>query len=224
MAQQINLHTPILLKERRYFSAQAMAVALGAFLIGLVALGAVLARQADAVQAELERSRVAMQADRARLAAALGPAAAASGVDAEAALKQELARLQADTAAAAARREALNAGLVQDGRSHSALLRLVARTLPASAWLQDIRLDGQAVALQGRTLEPAALHTWIRHLEAEPLLAQRPLAALKLQQADGPAPGAGPAASAPPGPPPTWQFTLVNGQLADDPAAKGAPR
>lgn len=217
MAQQINLHTPILLKEKRYFSAQAMAVALGAFLLGLAGLGAVLARQADAVQAELERSRTAMQADRSRLAAALGPAASAAG-EAEAALKQELARLQADLAQAQAQREALDAGRVHDGRSHSALLRLVARTLPENAWLHELRLDGRSVALQGRTLEPAALHGWIRTLEEEPLLADRPLAALKLQQVDTAASAALPA----------WQFTLVNGTPADAPAdaadRKGAAR
>ena len=38
MPQQINLCTPILLTQKRYFSAQTMAIALGAFLV----LGAAL--------------------------------------------------------------------------------------------------------------------------------------------------------------------------------------
>ena len=38
MAQQINLSTPILLAQKRYFSANTMAIGLGAFLV----LGGVL--------------------------------------------------------------------------------------------------------------------------------------------------------------------------------------
>jgi Tfp pilus assembly protein PilN len=212
MAQQINLYTPILLKERRYFSAQAMAVALGAFAAGLAVLGAVLAHQAGAVQAELEHSRTALQADRTRLAAALGPQRAASGAPGEAAaaaLRQEAEALHGEIATLRERHAQLARGLVRDGHSHSALLRLVARTLPASAWLHDIRIEGPALTLEGRTLAPAALNPWLAALAGEPLLAGRPLTALRVAQQSAPPDGAAP----------TWQFTLVNGEAP----ATGAP-
>lgn len=199
MSQQINLYTPILLTQRRYFSARAMAAALAVFVLGLAGLGALLGHQADQLQAELEATRRATQADRERLAVALGQAPSALG---DAALQQELDGLRAEADRLERQRDTLGAGLVRAGRSHSAALRLLARTLPATAWLRDVRLDGATVMLTGYTLEPAALHGWITALQSEPLLDGRALRSLKVQQQ-----AAGESATART----VWQFSLENG-------------
>lgn len=200
MPQQINLYTPVLLTQRRTFSAQAMAVAAGVFAVGLAALGATLAWRADEAQAGLEAARRSAQADRERLAAALGKAPKDGGTDA---LQQELDGLRAEARRLARQRDALAAGLVREGRSHSAVLRSLSRTVPAAVWLREVRVDAGTLALTGYTLDPAVLHGWIGTLQNEPALGGRPLKAIKVQQQ--------PADAAADGSAPAWLFTLDNG-------------
>lgn len=97
----------------------------------------------------------------------------------------------------------LQRGLLVQGAGHSARLSLLAKTIPASVWLTQVKLDTHTFELTGATLEPAALHTWLETLAAEPLLKNQNLNAIKLERISANSPLAARTGIAP-----IWQFTL----------------
>jgi Tfp pilus assembly protein PilN len=192
MPQQINLFSPILLTQPRHFSARTLVQALALVALGTTALcawtttqNAALGRELQAISQQHDTERQALQR-----AIAANPGAAAS----TASLEQSLQSLQRRLGEHEQTRAELMRGRIVDGRSHSARLRLVARTVPASAWLDEIAMHGESLSLSGRTLDPSALKPWIAALADEPLLAGQSLTALKVEQAGD-----------------DWRFTLTQG-------------
>lgn len=195
MAQQINLCTPILLTQKRYFSAHTMAVALGVFAI----LGALLfgvwtwnlnkgreafaqtstaqARELESLKSAIERSRAA--------AAPVDPAL--------------VAQLQAQRNNLTQReklRQALKEGMFRPGWGHSDRLTWVARSIPAPVWVTEIKMDGSRFEVSGFTLEPSALNDWVEQLAASPLMQGLRLSTVRVENTDGAAAVRAPAASA----------------------------
>lgn len=206
--QQINLHTPVLMKQRALFSAQAMAAALAVFVIGVAALGLWLAHATQAARGELDATGRGLETERAQLNAAL----AARPVQTLQALRDELQQLQAELKRQRERLAELRSGLLESGRGNAALLRLLAQSLPEPAWITEVRVAEGRIELGGETLDPAVLRPWIERLDAEPLFAGRPLAALRVEQRKGE-----------PGLAERWGFTLVNGTPARASLASAAP-
>ncbi len=178
MPQQINLLTPILLAPKRYFSAVAMLQATGLLLLAGLALGLWL-RHADArAQAEHEAllgqfaaERQALLVARAGLPVPTDPAAVGQQLD---------ALLNAN----AERQHLLQAvsGAAPEGRRHSDLLALLARSLPESAWLSELRWSGARLELVGGTLDTAGLRPWLAQLASHPLLKGQVLSALRVER------------------------------------------
>lgn len=214
MPQQINLCTPILLTQKRYFSAHTMAIALGVFLV----LGGALCgtwvwnldhagesfQQSLATHAgELESLQNAIQRSKAN-AAPVDPAL--------------LAQLQTRRNAVAQRvkvKEALTEGMFLPGWGHSDRLTWVARSIPAPVWITEIRMDATRFEVTGFTLEPAALNDWVDKLSTSPLMQGLKLATVKVENTSmtaNPAPiAAVSAASAPVAPArAVWSFNLVS--------------
>jgi Tfp pilus assembly protein PilN len=181
MPQQINLYRPILLTQPRHFSARTLVQALALLTLGIAVLCAWTAVQNAALGRALQATSRQQDAERQALqrAIAANPGAAAS----TASLEQGLQSLQRRLAEREQALAELMRGRIVDGRSHSARLRLIARTVPASAWLDEIAMQGDALSLSGRTLDPSALKPWIAALAGEPLLAGQSLTALKVDQA-----------------------------------------
>lgn len=216
MAQQINLCTPILLTQKRYFSAQTMLQALAVFLL----LGGALCgywvwslntasegfKKTLATQAqELESLQVAIKQGK----AGTGPL--------EAALAKELQGDKLDMQQRQSLLEALQRGLFRPGWGHAARLQLVAQSIPSQVWVTDLSADDNQLALTGFTLEPAALNDWVGKLAASPLLEGQRLSTVKVEHASAAvlktlgaaaAPGAAsaPAAEARP----MWSFSLIS--------------
>jgi Tfp pilus assembly protein PilN len=206
MPQQINLYNPILLAPRRHFSARAMAQALGLLAAVLVGASTWLSASNATLRRDVQASAQAQAAERDRLVQALAARPAASGV----ALEQELAQLQQGLAQRRRVLDELDRGRIVDGRSHAAMLRLVAQTVPAAAWITELRLVDGRLELTGLTLQPDALRPWLVRLADDPLTAGQQLAAVKLERARP----AGASTTVP-----TWSFQLVSGT----PASGGAP-
>ena len=181
MPQQINLFSPILLTQPRHFSARTLVQALALLSLGIAALCAWTVVQNTALGRELQSTSQQHAAERQTLqrAIAANPGAAASTTS----LEQDLQSLQRRLAEREQTLAELMRGRIVDGRSHSARLRLIARTVPASAWLDEIAIHGESLSLSGRTLDPSALKPWIAALADEPLLAGQSLTALKVDQA-----------------------------------------
>ena len=219
MPQQINLCTPILLTQKRYFSAQTMAQALAVFaLLG----GALCAYWVWSLNSASEGFKLTL-ATQAQELASLQVAIQQGKVSTaplEAALAQQLQGHKLDLQQRQTLMEALQRGLFRPGWGHAARLQLVARSIPAQVWVTDLMADDNQLRLTGFTLEPAALNDWASRLAASPLLQGQQLSTLKVEQAsvavlktlgNTPMPAvsaASPATAAVPRP--MWSFTLVS--------------
>ena len=182
MAQQINLCTPILLTQKRYFSAQAMVVALTVFVVlggGLAALwGWGLRRASDALSSTLSSQTRELQT----LQTALAQRRAAASSAPEQALLRELQARRQELAARERLFDDLQHGLMRPGWGHSARLAMVAQSIPDNVWVSELGVDSDQMLIAGYTLEPAALNTWTTRLAANPLLQGQQLASIKVEQ------------------------------------------
>jgi len=211
MAQQINLYRPILLSTKRYFSALAMAQALAAMAVGAAALCAWTVLQTRALRNDLQATERSNTTEKQLLinAIALNPALGTNTT----ALEQNLKALAQATAQRRQTLAELTRGTVSEGRSHSAMLRLVASTVPPPVWLTEVSLAAGRLEISGMTLEPAALRPWIAQLSADPQLAGQQLATVHVERANPLAPGAVRPAGAPAlgSRLEAWAFTLGSG-------------
>ena len=198
MPQQINLSTPVLLTQKRYFSAQTMLVSLGVFLLlgGAMAVYGVwsLRGATQVLQAGLASQEPELLMLRANAATAK---ASDSGSDQGLAAQVQSARahLLERTKVLAG----LQLGLLAPGRGHSTRLQLVAQTIPAQAWVTGVRTEAHRLEVSGFTQEPAVLNDWVAKLAQSPVLAGQQLARVHVERAP-PAPGG----SA------VWSFRLVS--------------
>jgi len=222
MPQQINLCTPIFLTQKRYFSAQTMASALGVFVL----LGGILSgywawtlkslsegyhQSVSANQREITRLQAAIRLNR------------ENSAPADAALVQELQTRQSELERRQALLAELKRGLLRDGQGHAARLQLVARSIPPQAWVTTIKADEQSLELGGYTLEPAALNGWMERLGQSPLLQGQQLSVVKVERVatDGRGPGAAPApVLARAAGVPLWAYTLVTAAAPTTTGAK----
>ncbi len=221
MPQQINLCTPIFLTQKRYFSAQTMASALGVFVL----LGGVLSGYwtwtLKSLSEGYQQSVSANQREIARLQAAIR-LNKENSAPADAALVQELQARQGELERRQALLAELKRGLLRDGQGHAARLQLVARSIPPQAWVTTIKANEQSLELGGYTLEPAALNGWMERLAQSPLLQGQQLSVVKVERVatDGRGPGTAPApVLARAAGVPLWAYTLVTAAV---PATVGA--
>ena len=214
MAQQINLCTPILLTEKRYFSALTMVQALAVFLIlggGLCAawvwnlnnasLGFTdtMAKQAteiESLQAAIARSR-------------------ANAAPVDATLLQQIQDRRNALAARGQLLAALRDGVMAPGFAHSDRLRWVAGSIPEPVWVTSVKMDDGKFEVAGYTLEPAALNQWVAKLSASPLMSSLRLTQVKVENTsqmttttDKPVTAGQP----------TWSFSLVSAEPPAPPA------
>lgn len=221
MPQQINLCTPIFLTQKRYFSAQTMASALGVFVLLGGILSGYWAWTLKSLSEGYQQSVSANQREITRLQAAIR-LNRENSAPADAALVQELQARQGELELRQALLAELKRGLLRDGQGHAARLQLVARSIPPQAWVTTIKANEQSLELGGYTLEPAALNGWMERLAQSPLLQGQQLSVVKVERVatDGRGPGAAPApVLARAAGVPLWSYTLVT---AAAPATTGA--
>jgi Tfp pilus assembly protein PilN len=231
MPQQINLCTPIFLTQKRYFSANTMAQAMGVFLLLGGSLSAYWTWSLKQVSAGYQQSVTTNQREIDRLQAAI-KVSKASTAPADAALVQELKQSRDALQHREQLLDELRRGLAREGWGHSARLQLVAQSIPPQAWVTEIKADDTRLELSGFTLEPAALNVWMARLAASPLLQGQQLATIKVERAvtelrnaagaPAVAPGAVTAARA--AGPAVWSFTLVSAVAAPPAAAASGAR
>ena len=182
MPQQINLCTPILLTQKRYFSAQTMVQALAVFVVlggGLCAYWVwSLNTASDGFKVTLATQ--ARELESLQVATAQGKARAAP---VDAALKQASQARLAEVAQREKLLEELQRGFFRPGWGHSARLQLIAQSIPAQVWVTEMKADETQLEVSGFTLEPAALNEWVGKLAASPLLEGQKLATIKVENA-----------------------------------------
>ena len=214
MPQQINLCTPILLTQKRYFSARTMAIAIGVFLVLGAALCGAWVWNLDRATQSFQQSLTSHAMELESLKAAiLRSQANAAPVDP--ALLAQLTERRNAVIQREKLKEALNEGMFRPGWGHSDRLTWVARSIPAPVWITEVRMDGSRFEVSGFTLEPAALNNWVDKLSISPLMQGLKLATVKVENATAPSialpNAAASAASAPMAPPRSvWSFNLVS--------------
>ena len=213
MSQQINLCTPILLTQKRYFSAQTMLQALTLFIVLGGALCGYGVFSLNSAGAGFKKALDAQAPELASLQAVAAENKTDAGA-AQAALVQEVQLARAGLVQRQAVLDELRRGVVQEGRGHAARLRLVAASIPAQVWVTEVTADETRLDVSGFTLEPAALNDWVAKLSASPLLEGQKLATVKVEKVktDQAANQAAWSARRP-----LWSFSLVNA-VASSPA------
>jgi Tfp pilus assembly protein PilN len=217
MPQQINLCTPILLTQKRYFSAHTMAFALAVFLALGGALCATWVWNLDKARASLTQSTATQAREVESLQAAIA-LSRASAAPVDPALLAQLEERRAAIAQRLKLQDALKEGLFRPGWGHSDRLTWVARSIPAPVWITSVKMDGTRFEVSGFTLEPAALNDWVDKLATSPLMQGLKLATVRVENATaatvavpGSAANAASAASSPAVPPrAVWSFNLVS--------------
>ncbi len=229
MTQQINLCTPILLTQKRYFSAQTMLQALAVFVVLGSSLCGYWVWSLNAASDGFKKTLTTQAQELESLQAAIKQGKTDTG-PLEAALAKELEGHKLTLQQRQSLMDALQRGLFRPGWGHAARLRLVAQTIPAQVWLTDLQADDNQLQLTGFTLEPAALNDWVSKLAGSPLLAGQKLAAVKVENASvtvfkalAAAGSTAPQSSALAPPQPMWSFSLVSALGKAAPGAGGKP-
>jgi len=196
VAQQINLFNPIFLRQKLYFSAVAMAQALG-----LIALG-VLAIYVYQVSQNAKLQRAAAEADR-QLAERRAQLTAFARQTADAGSSKTLgAELDAAEARLVERRMLLDevrTAAGGDALGYSRHLAALARASIPGVWLTGVEIGKSAeLTIKGRALDSALVPAYMSALNREPAFAGRRVSELKVTaRTDTPAPAgekpAGPA-------------------------------
>ncbi len=182
MPQQINLSQPVLLTQKRYFSAQTMAQA---FALMVVVGGALAAYGVWSLNSATQAIRTTLDAQAPELASlrvAIASGRADAGAGAEA-LGKELAARRAQLLERQNTVVELRRGLMAPGQGHAARLQLVAQTIPAQAWITEVRADASQLEVHGFTQEPEVLNDWVARLARSPLLIGQQLSKVKVERA-----------------------------------------
>jgi Tfp pilus assembly protein PilN len=224
MPQQINLATPVLLSQKRYFSAQTMAIALGVFAVFGAAVSGGLVWSLKTSSAGFTQTMANQTLELEGLKAAI-QRSKASAAPADAALVQELQSKRKAVSQKEQLLAALKEGMFVPGEGHSDRLLWVARSIPQPVWVTQVKADPSRLEVNGFTLEPAALNAWVERLAESPLMRGLKLASVKVESAVAPGAPATPTAGATApvavsNARPVWSFSMVN--LLPAPVANAA--
>lgn len=213
MAQQINLWTPIVLTQKRYFSAQSMVQALAVFVLLGGGLCAYWVWSLNVASEGFKKTLATQSRELESLQSAIKQGKA--GVDpGESVLTQDLQARRTELLQREKLMQELQRGLFQPGWAHAARLQLVAQSIPPQVWVTQVKADDSQLDVSGFTLEPAALNDWVGKLAASPLLQGQKLATVKVESAS---------ATVPATPRPVWSFHLVSAVGKPSAATGGKP-
>ncbi len=180
MSQQINLFNPIFLKQKKYFSAETMAQALGLILLGCVLLAAYARYEVSMLGKEAEKTSAQLSAQQAQLNNV--NAAFASRRKNEA-LEGEVAKAEAEAKALQQVFDVLQKGEFGNTKGYAAYMQAFARQIVNGVWLTGFSIygAGNEIGLQGRALQPSLVPAYLNRLKRESVLQGKSFAALDMQ-------------------------------------------
>lgn len=180
MSQQINLVNPLFLRQKKYFSAVAMAEGLGLLVLGLaVVYGLVLMERGslDRSLAEIARQHAVQKERFNKLSAELSPMGTEQEMDAR------LSAAEKDLAAKQAMLSQLSSGTLEATSGYSLLLTAFARQSISGLWLTAIMAGASGrLVVRGRALQAELLPVYMQQLGREEVLKGRPFDRLELVQ------------------------------------------
>jgi Tfp pilus assembly protein PilN len=183
MAQQINLFNPVFLKQRKIFSALAMAQALGAIALGVILLYGYASYRIGVIEksvAELEARAKEQREQLLRIARDFSPQGRSK------LLEEELARAEARLRTSRELLGSLRSGGLGNTSGFSRYLAAFARQALAGVWLTGISVgaDESELTVRGRALHADLVPAYLKALRNEPIMRGRQIAELKLAARD----------------------------------------
>ena len=186
--RQINLYNPALIPTREIFSARLIViwVVVAAVAMAAVAWWAIV--ETHRVSREVSNQAAYQASEKARSAPTAAGGEPIPTPQQMAAREQTLRNQQAMLEVRRAARDTLKRGLADDKGGPSALMRLIANTVPPQAWLTEFRAEGNQFEIVGKTLDPVTVNVWLERLRASGYLAAKPVPTVRLERFDPPAP------------------------------------
>jgi hypothetical protein len=182
MSQQINLFNPAFQPQKKIFSANAMAAALGVLVLGLVGTGVYAKVRVMRLETQVAQGEQNVQAAQKRLEAAA----------AEFAPRTKDSRLEAEVADAQAEHDALQrvADVIRRGdlgntEGYAEYFRALARQSVDGLWLTGVTIAGAGteIGVRGRALDPALVPGYLARLRNERVLQGKPVGSMQIGQA-----------------------------------------
>lgn len=184
MSQQINLFNPIFLKQKRHFSAAAMAQALGFVAVGVLVMYGYELRQNHVLAVVAAQAERELDVRRDQLMRFAKESSSQAG---NRALSEELSAAEARLAQRKGLLEDVKTGVGGDARGYSRYLTALAREAMPGVWLTGVNIDGKASALviKGRALDSALVPAYLRALNREAPIAGQRVNELQLTAREG---------------------------------------
>jgi hypothetical protein len=188
VTQQINLFNPILLKQKKYFSAFAMVEALGLILLGCGLLvvyanfqSSIRAKEAAATAAQLLKTKAQLIA----ISAEFAPHKKNQALD------DDLKKTETDITSMQRVFDALQGGGFGNTKGYSGYFRAFSRQIVDGLWLTGVGIVGAGhdISLRGRTINPELVPVYLTRLKREPEMQGKSFSALNIQtpKVDAPA-------------------------------------
>jgi hypothetical protein len=182
MSQQINLYSPLFRKQKKVFSAVAIAQAMGLVVLGVALFYGYLALQTRLLEIRVADSsqRLRSEVERLRvMSVAEGPEARAK------ALAEQKKKLEAVLAERHRALQALADSGLGRGEGYSQALRALARLSVEGVWLTRVQFaekDGEA-AIAGMATRPELIAAYLERLRKEEALRGQAFSRLEIRRA-----------------------------------------
>jgi cell division protein FtsL len=182
MSQQINLFNPQFQPQKKIFSVNAMAAALGVVVLGLVGSGVYAKVRVMTLQTEVARGEEQVVAAQKRLAAATAEFAPRTR---DARLEAELAEAQAEHDALQRVADVIRRGDLGNTEGYAEYFRALARQSVDGLWLTGVTITGAGtdIGVRGRALDPALVPGYLARLRNERVLQGKPVGSMQIGQA-----------------------------------------
>jgi len=189
MTQQINLYNPRFEKQKRYLTAPALVVVLGAALFGSLAFAVAARARVTTLEAEAAGVSQQVQSAEARKTALLGTLVPRAK---DPAVGLRLTQVEIENRALHGVANILEQNRVGDPRGYSAYFQALARGRVGGLWLTGVQIDGpQAdIGLRGRALQAELLPGYLNGLARQPVLQGKAFGHVEIARPVAPAPPA----------------------------------
>jgi len=199
LSQQINLYSPLFRKQKKVFSAVAIAQAIGLVVLFIAVFYIYVAGQTSLLEIRAVDSGRQLQSDLERLKVS---ASSESPETRAKTLSERKSKLEAVLAERAQALQAMESGAPGKTEGYASVLRALARLSMEGVWLTRVRFSDESgvASIAGRALRAGLIPVYLERLRAEERLRGREFASLEITRqaapaAQGESPAAPPAGS-----------------------------
>ncbi len=181
MSQQINLFNPLLLKQRKYFSAITMMQALGLILLGCLGIAIYTNYQVSSLTKAAAATTARLGESQAQLAQVNAAYAARQK---NKSLEADIQKAEMDAKSLQQIMDILHKGEFGNKTGYAEYMRAFSRQILDGVWLTGFNIygAGSEIGIQGRALQPELVPTYLTHLKREPVMQGKSFAVLEMQR------------------------------------------